>query len=178
MDNMDRYYDVLSGYFDPHIDANLAWQWISLWIATDQNEFVLLGILGEQKLIKYSIMLDATSSSSSTGIVLHSNSTSSAPQEHTMSPTKFTLLHRDSSGECVCHGECAVFISVEDDCADLIHDQTGLPMYLIPIVYGTYSMVMGLTWRTPIDSLLMLDLIQEIQRVMKKGNAKDNVLRH
>jgi hypothetical protein len=71
-----------------------------------------------------------------------------------------------------------VFISVEDDCADLIHDQTGLPMYLIPILYGTYSMVMGLTWRTSIDSLLMLDLIQEIQRVMKKGNAKDNVLRH
>lgn len=217
MESIDQYYEALSGYFDPAMDKRQILQWIVLWIISYKNEFVLSGILGEQKLTQYSLVVDdrhnhlsttqgttaATAVAATTDtatraeqivngakcLVLQSSTNcedSSSTLDHNnicnftgYSPTSFSVLHRDSSGECVCHGECAVFINIEDECAELIHKETGLPLYMIPLAYGCYSMGMPLSWKTPIDNVqVMAEWMNELQRVMKKDTARDHILRH
>lgn len=209
--NLEEYRRVLTEFTDPGMSAVELAQWQVLWLLMDQNENALSGLAsGEGQLRTYYLTAGIdTSAAANTGIVLTPRGTGDEPEEMG-EVTQLVLLHRDSSQECVSHGECALFIQSnsprqsadgeeeeEDEeegkeagphVSNWLHADTDLPVSLLPLAYGHYSMGKDLSWETPLvyqseDGLLaplpiVLDLMRDIQRALLNPNAQDRVLRH
>ena len=66
-------------------------------------------------------------------------------------PRLFRVLHRDSSRECVCHGEVGLFVARSDPVAllPLEGGGGGLPAYLTPLALGSYTPMRSHLLRRP-----------------------------
>lgn len=115
-------------FLTPTLHPKEVLQWTSLWLCGGAaSENAMSGMVsGEQKNWAYSLRVPWSPSM---------DSDSSLPPL----PRLFRVLHRDSSQECVCHGEVGLFIHVEDPVALLPLEEAGdLPSYLIPLALGSY----------------------------------------
>jgi hypothetical protein len=209
--NLEEHRRVLTEFIDPGMSAVELAQWQVLWLLMDQDENALSGLAsGEGQLRAYYLTAGIdTSAAANTGIVLTPRGTGDDSEDMGV-VTQLVLLHRDSSQECVSHGEFALFIqsnsprqSADDEgeeedeeegkeagphVSNWLHADTDLPVSLLPLAYGHYTMGKDLSWETPLvyqseDGLLaplpiVLDLMRDIQRALLNPNARDRVLRH
>eukprot|EP01033_Poteriospumella_lacustris_P017777 gene17777-12734_t len=151
---VDAFYDVLSHYFAPSLATEEIKQWQALWmVASGQNENVLSGIPSEEELLRaYYFRYDASDSC----------------------PHEFVLLHRDSSGECFAHGECALFVSYRDACAHKRLADSAVPLYAVPLAYGSYGDG-DLTWSSFLpDVEAVSGLLVQMQKLLKR-TSRDKI---
>lgn len=151
----EAFRDVLSNFLEPSLAKEEVQQWQALWmVASGQNENVLSGIPSEEELLRaYYFRHDASSEQAWAGYC---------------SPHEFVLLHRDSSGECFCHGECALFVSYRDPCAHKRHTDSMLPLYAIPLAYGSYGNE-DLAWSSFLPDIEAISgILAEMQKQLKR----------
>jgi hypothetical protein len=157
---VDAFCDVLAHYLAPSLATEEIKQWQALWmVASGQNENVLSGIRsGEELLRAYYFRCES-------------------PEQDWVGyccPHEFVLLHRDSSGECFAHGECALFVSYRDACAHKRHAESAVPLYAVPLAYGSYG-DSDLTWSSFLpDVEAVSGLLAQMQKLLKR-TSRDTI---
>lgn len=158
----------------PAIHPREKLQWLSLWkISNDPpSPHVFEGVnSGEGSFRAFTLRLPWSPTMSTQTLHLSASESSSADCVRL-----FRVLFRDSTDECVSHGEIGVFVHVEDALADFIVPETQLPLSLTPLAYFTFAHGCGDSrWTQVLKGALPLakELCQVLKRAKVRGLDED-----
>lgn len=158
----------------PAIHPREKLQWLSLWkISNDPpSPHVFEGVnSGEGSFRAFTLRLPWSPTMSTQTLHLSASESSSADCVRL-----FRVLFRDSTDECVSHGEIGVFVHVEDALADFIVPETQLPLCLTPLAYFTFAHGCGDSrWAQVLKGALPLakELCQVLKRAKVRGLDED-----